>query len=239
MDLGVRQIRTSGKGSGSIELTLPADLRDLVGVPCRIILRDGSRPDIVLQPDLQTAHRAFSALWRAVATTLLRNDANPPALPLAAFGFGLQPRAGDGGMPFLCWRDGLALAAPPPHAAGAVSRTVAAFCHALAAPLGIDPALASGFGAACGTLLSGVPATSDAQEARDLAALHLDQPNIAPPLAYAGDAMGDAFWRLGAPLLTAIAELFAGWTTDPSAHATLRAVLRRGRSSAMTRADTA
>ena len=53
MDLGVRQIRSAGKGSGSIELTLPADLRDLVGLQCRIMLRDGSRPDIVLQPDLR------------------------------------------------------------------------------------------------------------------------------------------------------------------------------------------
>ena len=132
-------------------------------------------------------------------------------------------------MPFLCWRDGLALAASPPHAAGAVSRTLAALGHALAAPLDINPALASGFGAACGYLLCGVAATSDAQEACDLAALHLGQPNVAPPLSCAGDAMGDAFWRLAAPLLAATAELFAGWTADPSGHAMLRAAWRRGR----------
>ena len=223
MDLGVRQIRTAGKGSGSIELTLPADLRDLVGLPCRIILRDGSRPDIVLQPDLQTAHRAFSGLWRAMAATLLHDDAGPPALPLAAFGFGLQQRTGIGGMPFLCWRDGLALAAPPPHEAGAVSRTVAAFGHILAATLGIDPALASAFGAVCGYLLSGVPAIFDAQEACDLAALHLGLLNVAPPLTPASDTTDSAFWHLAAPLLSAAADLFVDWTTDPSGHPTLRA----------------
>lgn len=229
MDLGVRQIRTAGKGSGSIELTLPTDLRDLVGVPCRIILRDGSRPDIVLQPDLQTAHRAFSALWQAMAATLLREGANPPALPVAAFGFGLQPRSSGGGTPFLCWRDGLALAASPPHEAGAVSRTVAAFGHALASALDIDPALASGFGAACGFMLSGILATCDAQEACDLAALHLGQSNVPPPLNRAGDAMGSAFWRLAGPSLAATADLFAGWSMDPSGHATLRAAWRRSR----------
>ena len=229
MDLGVRQIRTAGRGSGSIELTLPTDLRDLVGVPCRIILHDGSRPDIVLQPDLQTAHRAFSALWQAMAATLLPEDARPPALSLAAFGFGLQPRSSGGGMPFLCWRDGLALAASPPHAADAVSRTVAALGHALAAPLDIDPALASGFGAACGFMLCGVPATSDAQETCDLAALHLGQPNVAPPLTCASDALGNPFWHLAAPLLAATASLFAGWTADPSGQATLRAARRRSR----------
>ena len=133
-------------------------------------------------------------------------------------------------MPFLYWRDGLALAAPPPHAAGALSRTVAAFCHVLAATLNIDPVLAGGFGAACGHVLSGAPATSDTQEACDLAALHLDQPNVAPPLTCHGDAMGNAFWRLAAPLLTATADLFANWTTNPSAHASLRAAWRRGRS---------
>ncbi len=229
MDLGVRQIRTAGRGSGSIELTLPTDLRDLVGLPCRIILRDGSRPDIVLQPDLQTAHRAFAALWQAMAATLLREDANTPALPLTAFSFGLQPRTSSGGMPFLSWRDGLALAASPPHEAGAVSRTVAAFGHALADALKIDPALASGFGAACGFMLSGVPATSDAQEACDLAALHLGQPTVAPPLNHAGDAKGSVFWRLAVPLLMATAHLFIGWSMNQSDHAMLRAAWRHGR----------
>jgi hypothetical protein len=245
MDLGVRHIRTAGKGSGSIELTLPAELRDLVGLPCRIVLRDGSRPDIVLQPDLQRALIAFARLWQAMARGLLRDGAapdgceDPPKLPVAAFGFGLQPRSGSSDQPFLCWRDGLALAASAPHDPPAVSRTLAAFGHALSAPLHIAPALAAGFGAACGYLVCGVPAHADGQEACDLAAAALRggipdkgqrAPDEDPDHVPGDDAMGEAFWRRAGPLLAATAELFVGWSADPAAHATLRAAWRRGRS---------
>jgi len=254
MDLGVRQIRTAGKGSGSIELTLPAELRDLVGVPCRIILRDGSRPDIVLQPDLSRAHQAFTAIWQKTLAALLYADggrlsvslgvALPLALPLEAFAFGLQPRVGGHDMPFLCWRDGLALSAAAPHDPGTVSRTLAAFGQAVAGRLHIDAGLAAGFGAACGYLVTGVAATPDGQEACDLAANALrgarhgaDGSDAGERLApwaaaeaCAAGVMADQFWRHAAPLLAATAELFAAWTDDPSSHTTLRAAWWRGRS---------
>ena len=230
MDLGVRQIRTAGKGSGSIELTLPADLRALVGLPCRITLRDGSRPDIVLQPDLRGALSAFAVIWAGMVATLLRHDADPPSLPLPAFSFGLQPRPGGGELPFLCWRDGLTLAADPPHDPAAVSRTIAAFGQVLADSLDIVPALAPGFGAACGYLLAGVPATSDGQEACDLAATALHRLHDTPPPLHTTDGdLSGAFWERAAPLLSATADLFAGWSADPIAHAALRAAWRRGR----------
>lgn len=164
MDLGVRQIRSSGKGSGSIELTLPSDLRELVGLQCRVLWRDGSRPDIVLQPDLRSAHRAFAALWHSMAALLFRDDTNTPGIPLGSFVFALQPRPGSDAMPFLCWRDGLALAAAAPHDPSGIARTLWAFGRVMAARLQIDPSLADGFGAACGYLVSGVPATPDAQD---------------------------------------------------------------------------
>lgn len=228
MDLGARQIRTAGKGSGSIEVTLPTELRDLVGLPCRITLRDGSRPDIVLQPDLRRAQAAFAALWRANAAALLRE---PPPLPLADFGFALQPGAG-GDQPLLCWRDGLALCRPPPHQQIAVSRTLAAFGHVLAASCRITPALAAGFGAACGYLAAGLPPSADWREACDLAAAGLANARPGAPLeaarAAAEGAEGPAFWTVAGPLLTAAADLFLGWTADPASHAALRAAWRRG-----------
>ncbi|MGD0105855.1 MAG: hypothetical protein ABSC06_17720 [Rhodopila sp.] len=243
MDLGVRQIRTAGKGSGSIELTLPAELRDLVGVPCRILLRDGSRPDIVLQPDLRRAQAVFAAIWDAMAAALLHDDGDAHTVPLGAFAFGLQPRTGAGERPFLCWRDGLALSAAAPHDPGAVSRTLAAFGQAMAARLHIGPALATGFGAACGHLVTGVPATPDGQEACDLAADALRLGHNSPDErretgaagawaaaeACAAGVMADTFWRHAAPLLAAAADLFVAWTGDPSSHTTLRAAWCRGR----------
>jgi hypothetical protein len=231
MELGVRQIRTAGKGSGSIELTLPAELRDLVGLPCRVMLRDGSRPDIVLQPDLRRAHEAFTALWQAVAAALAREDADVPPFPLASFAFGLHPRPGGGELAFLCWRDGLALAGPPPHDPAAVSRTMAALGHAMAPALCIAPGLATGFGAACGYVVSGVLPTPDAQEACDLtaAALRLGRDSIQSEFCARG-VMNDAFWRHAGPLLSATSDLFQAWTADPSSHATARSAWRRGRS---------
>jgi hypothetical protein len=238
MDLGVRQIRSSGRGSGSIELTLPAGLRDLVGLPCRILLRDGNRPDIVVQPDFCPAEQAFSRIWRAMAAALLCDEAEAPALPLAAFTFGLNPRIGGGDVPFLCWRDGLMLAAAPPHEPEAVSRTLAALGQVMADPLRIDPALALAFGVACGHLVAGVPPGSGRSESCDIAAaaMRFDytsanalvgaamQAPMTSQLACAAGVADPAFWRHAIPKLTAIADLFADWTADPSSHAALRGI---------------
>ena len=245
MDLGVRHIRTAGKGSGSIELTLPTHLRDLVGLPCRIMLRDGSRPDIVLQPDLQRAQRAFTDIWIAMSIALLHENAGTPTLPLSAFAFGLHPRSSGSDMPFLSWCDGLALATPAPHDPCAISRTFAAFGQAMAAFLHIDPALAPGFGATCGYLVSGVPPTSDGQEACDLTAVafQLASPSstdfgdtipaagipYCAATAFADSILGSEFWHRATPLLIAAADLFINWTADPSGHAVARAAWRRGR----------
>jgi hypothetical protein len=238
MDLGVRQIRSAGKGSGSIELTLPSELRDLVGLQCRVVLRDGGRPDIVLQPDFGCGQKAFSAFWQKMAAALLPDDIDAPPMPMGAFGFGLQPRAPGGVLPFLSWCDGLALAAPPPHDRGVVARTVSAFAQAIAGWLDIDPSMAAGFGSACGHLVCGVPAAPDVQEACDLVAAALqdravaDETALAPggaSEACAAGVLSPAFWRHATPLLVATADLFRGWTRDPAGHATLRAAWRRGR----------
>jgi hypothetical protein len=229
MDFGVRQIRTAGKGSGSIELTLPSELRDLQGLPCRIVLRDGGRPDIVLQPDFRRARTAFSAIWQAMALRLLPNEKQTPELPMAAFAFGLQLRASLGDMPFLCWRDGLALAGTAPHEPHAVARTIAAFGQALAAELDIAPHLAFGFGVACGYLIAGVTATPDGQEACDLTAATLSFSTSDAAEACIAGVESEAFWRHAAPRLVAVADLFLAWSADPSGYDRLRAAWRRGR----------
>lgn len=223
MDLGTRQIRTAGKGSGSIELTLPAELRDLVGVPCRVTLRDGSRPDIILRPDLARAQQAFAALWQPMTHALLAEGATP--FPAAAFTFGLTPRSGQDA-PYLCWRDGLVLAGPAPFEADAVCRTLGAFAQAMAPASGIAPALSAGFGAVCGTRLTGTEPEPEVQEACDIAALHL--PEEHPPLTAAAHTLDHRFWTLAEPMLRAIAGLFAAFSADPANHARLRTTSRLG-----------
>ncbi len=64
MYLGIRRIRSAGRNSGSIEITLPALMQVLEGVSCRLTMRDGLRPEIVLQPDLSLAHELFQELWQ-------------------------------------------------------------------------------------------------------------------------------------------------------------------------------
>jgi hypothetical protein len=235
MFLGSRHIRTAGKGSGSIELTLPSQLRNLVGVACSVTLRDGSRPDIVLQPDLQAAQAAFAALWGDMAAILPVHDEDRPSLPLAAFGFGLKLPASTTGRPFLCWQDGLALSAVAPHDQAAASRTLAAFGHAMAAMLGIAADLAPGFGAASGYLLTGNVPCADWQEVCDLAAA-AQLNDCRPGAAWAAangcitGVGGRDFWARALPLLTGTAEMFVRWSDDPDSLAKLRAAWRRGRS---------
>jgi hypothetical protein len=229
MDLGTRQIRTAGKGSGSVELTLPGELRRLVGLPCRILLHDGERPDIVLQPDMARAREAFAALWRALALNLLGEPA--PEFPCAAFSFGLLPRHGAPDSPYLCWQDGLALGAGVAEAE-AVARSIAACADQMAADLAIAPALAGPFGAVCGFTAIGRVAFPEWQVHADVAASTLATNTAWQPgraLANTPDTRAQAFWALLKPGLCAVAELFAAWSLPGSAYPALRAAWRRGR----------
>lgn len=63
MRLGNRRIRSAGKASGSIEVTLPPELSPLESIGCQVIVRDGARPEIVLQPELTPAALIFGRIW--------------------------------------------------------------------------------------------------------------------------------------------------------------------------------
>lgn len=234
MDLGVRHIRTAGKGSGSVELTLPGQLRHLVGLPCRITLHDGVRPDIVLQPDLTVAFNAMAAIWRALAATLSGDAAarDTERFPTAAFSFGLRPEQSAQGAPYLSWQDGLVVAAGTADAA-APARCIAACAAQYAGEIGVDPGMAAPFGAVCGFLACGTLANSSWQEPCDIAASDLAARGYWQPGAAwqaAPDAAGDRFWSVLEPGVLAAARLFAAWSVPDSAYPALSAAWRRGRS---------
>jgi len=63
MHLGARKVRSAGRTSGSIEITLPVEVRALTGIECEMVLRDGVQPQIVMQPDLSVAQALFVELW--------------------------------------------------------------------------------------------------------------------------------------------------------------------------------
>jgi hypothetical protein len=244
MDLGTRQIRTAGRGSGSVELTLPGALRQFVGLRCRITLHDGARPDIVLRPDLSPALREFAAIWHAlhgVFTAEAWQEDGP--FPADSFDFSLLPKPGAPGAPVLCWQDGLALAMPPDPGPGPAGRSIAACATQLAAELGIAPGLGIAFGAACGFLAAGDMLFAAWQEPSDIVSSVLAARRGEAPVPWQpGEALRAAanrpcaaLWDDIAPGLAFCASLFAGWSAPESRYPDLRAAWRRGHAIEMTR----
>jgi hypothetical protein len=228
MEFGTRTIRSAGQGSGSVEVTLPVAFRDLTGVACRLALRDGLRPEIVLQPDLRPARQAFARLWDTLRE-LLEAEA-PSTPPLAELLITLWPAAtATEAKPRLAWQDGLALSAAAPHDAAAVARCVAAFTQLLAAPLGIAADLAAGFGAAAGFALAGhAPPGAEAEAEIGAALLARDAIRPGDALAAAGDALSEGFAASARPALVLLRDAHLDWTADPARFAALRAAWRRG-----------
>jgi hypothetical protein len=228
MEFGSRTIRSAGQGSGSVEVTLPVAFRGLAGVACRLALRDGLRPEIVLQPDLRTARRALAQLWDLLRHAM--DCAAPAHPPLAEALVTLWPaeHAADG-VPRLAWHDGLVLASPPPQDAAAAGRCIAAFAQLLAPPLGIGPTLAAAFGTAAACALTGHVAPGAEADA-EIAAAVLMREGMRPgaPLALAGDALSPGFAAAARPALLLLRDTCLDWTADPPRHAALRAAWRRG-----------
>jgi len=238
IELGTRPIRTAGKGSGSVEVTLPADLRPMVGLPCRITLHDGAQPDIVLRPDLEPVRDVFAQFWQMVCIAMA--DALPgtvaPGWSTEAFSFGLHPKEAGQGTPCLAWADGLALAGIAADVR-AVGRCAASCASVLAAECDITTAFAADFGAVCGFLMCGQHVFTQWAEPCDIAATSLRE----PVLRRAGQSWADNpdwrcrdLWSGLRPGFAALATGFAHWSHNPADYLQLRAAWRRGRSIELT-----
>lgn len=230
MEYGTRSIRSAGQGSGSVEVTLPPAFRGLAGLPCRVALRDGLRPELVLQPDLAAARAAFGRLWALLAEAMGIEPSAP--LPLAECALTLWPAAEAGvGVPRLAWADGIAIAGAAPHPASAVARSVAALAMLAARRRGVAPALVEDFGAAAGHALAGVTLHPARQAACDIAAALLAGSGFEPDaaLALAAEDAGSAAFRAAAlPRLQRLLDQHLEWTDDPARHAAMVAAWRRG-----------
>ena len=103
-----RKVRSAGRTSGSIEITLPPEVQALEGVECRLILRDGARPEIVIQPDISIAEVVFTDLWERLRIAFSQiGDIGPFALSDFDVSF-LPPRYWHEHPP-LSYRDALAI----------------------------------------------------------------------------------------------------------------------------------
>jgi hypothetical protein len=176
------------------------------------------------------ARDAFAKLWRDLAGALVGEPA--PGFPAATFTYGLLPRPAAPDSPYLCWEDGMALAARSAEPE-AIARSIAACAQALAAELAIAPPLAGAFAAVCGFAAIGRTAFPEWQLPCDIAAAELAaQPGWRPgsALSVVSDSGAAAFWRALKPSLCATSELFAAWSLPDSAYPALRTAWHRGRS---------
>ena len=203
MDLGTRSIRSSGRGSGSIELTLPSRLRALGGLPCQVSWHGLPVPHLRVTPDLTPALAAL-ARWQELLLHALERTAGgwkAPHISLAAEG-----RAG------LTWEDVLALAGPAPHEALVLSRIL----EALARPLG-----AAGFAAGLAFLATGaVPGPEHRADCAIAAAAFPTR--AAAPL----DGFGAPLWQALPRQAAALSALHAALAADPARHEQLRTAAR-------------
>jgi hypothetical protein len=153
--IGTRKVRSAGRASGSIEITLPPELAALEGMDCRIVLRDGARPEIVLEPDLSLAAAIFTRAWSCLCT-LLRLAGDIGEFPTQECELALLPGQRHNGRPLLVYSDAwqvnqghhLDAAGSQAARAAALAGLIAPLATIAGHRLGLVSALATAFGSA-------------------------------------------------------------------------------------------
>lgn len=176
MDWDKRRIRSAGRTSGSVEITLPAEMQALEGVDCRLVLRDGVRPEIVLQPDTSLAEAVFAELWERLRVAFVKiGDVGD--FSLGDFDVGLFPARHWRDKPPLSYQDALTIhrsrqesAGPgrfPPEAG--VTHVVTFLAVDAAYRLCLEGRFALAFGVVVGHIVSGMSAGHGTDFERDVA----------------------------------------------------------------------
>ncbi len=93
------KIRSAGRTSGSIEITLPPVLQTFTGLGCRVVLRDGLQPEIVLQPDFADAWSYLQSLWDKLSLALGSHESIGDLAPSDFMLTLLPPRHSQRGLP--------------------------------------------------------------------------------------------------------------------------------------------
>ena len=243
MYLGVRKVRSAGRNSGSVEVTLPVKLGVLEGVECRLMLRDAPRPELLLEPDFGEVHTFFREMWSKVGQGLADVDevgdfsAGDFVLTLFA-----PPHAVE--RPALTYSDGLVamrsrsetVARRGTPRAGeasdldpdgeALSRVLAALGAAAGYRLGLTRALAQAFGDGLGYLMTGSAAGAGADFERGTAhqtffeewAMSPGRGGVAQTLA----PFDDRAWRAAQPGLARVFQQHKRWQEDPGLYQAAR-----------------
>ena len=157
-----RKVRSSGRTSGSIEITLPPEMQALEGIECRLMLCDGARPEIVIRPDVSLAEVVFADLWARLRIAF-QQIGDIGAFTLADFTVSFLPPRHWHERPPLSYRDALAI-----HRAqqgqfefdnSGLSHVITFLSVSAAYRLGLKNRYALVFGVIVGYLVSGMTAS--------------------------------------------------------------------------------
>jgi hypothetical protein len=222
MYLTTRRIRSAGRTSGSIEITLPADLQVLEGVECRLMVRDGPCPEIVLQPDLSAAQTLFHTLWQKLRLGLGEIDELGDFSP-ADFTLTLFPPHHWQERPPLACADALAVlrqrAGQADRESETLTRLLAFLAVAAGYRLGLKGTLALAFGDAVAYLITGTSAGLGTDFERGMAHRTFWSEGRAQSL---GSPFDDRIWEQARPGFRRVYDQFHTWQENPEAYAAAR-----------------
>ncbi len=228
MYLATRNIRSAGRSSGSVEITLPTQLQVLEGVRCRLSVRDGARPEIVLQPDISATQVVFHTLWQRLALGLREvgdiGDFSPADFTLALF-----PPPHWEERPPLTYADALIVLTQQARSNGPQMEALARLLTFLAAVagrrLGLDT-LARAFGDAVAHLVTDVVAGVGTDFERGMAVRLFWGDGRRQCLS--GSPFEQSVWQEAQPGLQRVYEQFFAWQKAPEDYAAARAKWYRG-----------
>ena len=229
MYLGTRRVRSAGRASGSIEITLPPELAALEGVDCRILLRDGARPGIVLEPDLAPAVVIFTRVWARLRFIVgLAGDIGD--FPVQEFEVFVFPSSRHNGRPSLAYSQALQVSRRlqglvSSRSSEALAGIVAPLATVAGVRLGLSGAIATAFGAALAWLATSSGAQQPAgTEGLEHSVALRDWREVcgpgAPPLGVLTPQGDDTRTQLA---LQRIVSQFRRWQEHPDQHELARA----------------
>jgi hypothetical protein len=216
MQLGMGKIRSAGRTSGSIEITLPPALQAFTGRGCRVLVRDGLQPEIVLQPDVADVWSALEALWEKLSLALGVNGSVGRFAPGVFTLTLLPPRHLQRGLP-LAYSDLVRLTRSGANCGKddleALARVLSVLAAALAREFGLEQAFALGFGEAVAYVVTQVSAGFGTDFERSMAASLSRQAHFRPRQLIS--LFDDEFWLDCEPALRRIQEQFRSWQGKP------------------------
>jgi hypothetical protein len=216
MYLGICKIRSAGRTSGSIEITLPPALQAFTGLGCRVAVRDGRQPEIVLQPDFSDAWSLLEALWEKLSFALGSNETIGEFAPNAFTLTLLPPRHSQRGLP-LAYSDLVTLSQSGENRTKgeleALARVLSVLAAAIARDLGLEQTFALGFGDAVAYVVTQVSAGFGTDFERSMATSLSRQAHFRLRLPVS--PFDDEFWLECEPALRRIYEQFRSWQGKP------------------------